>query len=106
MPGGAIDFEHKRLTLSQSLAQDFQRCPQRAYFALTDPKPGHTDATAVGQGLHTFMELRLAGETYGSASRSALSWLDAEVKGDPHFRFVKVKTLDTMTKHLRHLIDG
>ena len=92
--------------MSQSWLQTFMRCPQRALYELIDPRPGYNDATATGQGFHTYIELRLSGETHGSALRTAESWITALVELDPDFRFVKVKTLETMLAHLRACATG
>ena len=106
MPGCRYEPDRYRLTVTQSFLQDFQRCPQRAWYQATDPQPGYNDATATGQAMHTYWECRLKGESPVRALDIARTWLATVVAEDPTFRFTKVKTLDTMQRHLSGCVTG
>lgn len=105
MPGASIDYEAKRFYVSQSWLQTFQRCPQRAFYELTDPQPGYNDATATGQAMHYYMEHRLTGRSRAEAHAYGANWLREAMRRED-FTFRKVKTTDTVMRHYHSLVFG
>lgn len=105
MPGATFDRDARVFTVSQSWLQDFLRCPERARNELLRPSWEVNDATAVGTAMHLFMESRLHGDSFLQARLDATTWLDSAIEAEG-FRFVKVKTADTMYRHLSSCIDG
>lgn len=105
MPGAALDLDQRTFTVSQSWLQDFMRCPERARQELLDPKFGYNDATGLGTALHLFMEKRLQGQPFIAAHALAEMWLADQAKEET-FAWVKVKTIDTLFRHLNACIDA
>jgi len=105
MPGASVDFDRKVMIGSQSWYQDFMRCPERARQELLHPKHGYNDATGLGTALHLFMEKRLQGQPFIAAHAIATTWLAAECAKD-EFAWVKVKTAETMFRHLDACINA
>lgn len=105
MPGASLDHRTHTFTVSQSFIADAQRCPERAHYVLDrEPEP-YNDATACGIALHTYMALRLTGHYRQESIDRAEGWLVAETETEG-FRWVKVKTMDTLFRHLNACIVG
>jgi hypothetical protein len=98
VPGVQVDRGNKKLLVTQSFLQDFQRCPERARRQIVDPKLSFNDATCLGSAVHLFVEYRMQGKPYIEAHRVGLEFLH-EMTEREDFVWAVVQTLPTLLAH-------
>lgn len=79
-------------------------CPERARHALLETYPrDETDANAKGTACHRGVEHMLGGGSLPEAIDLAIAEFDA-ISSEPNFRWVKLKTRDTVQTHIQHAL--
>lgn len=100
-----MDTARRVVVGSQSLLATFQTCPEQARLELVSPVRKHNDALATGTAVHLHAAARLDGSSYATALAGAAEWLDMEYQRDD-FRWVKIKTPETMFAHFEACVAG
>lgn len=99
-----VDIEGDTYTFHQSWLNTFALCPEQARLELVGELPRESsDASAIGQSLHTGIETVLKGGDVGDALEAALGQFVHETEQDG-FRYVQVKTFETATRYVSQLV--